>query len=1013
MSNIGTLRLTLLDAEGKALGEEVEIRLEHLVLSEVRVVRGGDASAAILIEDLHAAPQGFYKLEVDPFSYRPVRQFINIKPSGITELEIRFRKREEHGPELVLLADDGEPRSDFEVGEPLTVSLRGVRRATAHEVRLLDPEGEELFTQTVLSDRGGVIPATNLWPQLGLDDPRSERIFTLEEAEREWGGRGLTIQIRDGHREIAEGTVTIPASFRRPLLLSTDGEGRVLNGFEAGSRDLQLSGYRLPFPSARIYMVPRQRGWRVGDAFEPVDLLSGRPALADVELEDGSFRVRLARGRELAPGAYDFIVRHIRYGYEDDEDLFIRPTDIIGFRSITGLVVREDFMASKFVAGGCANLQEISGRKINGPPYFQFTNVFPTGADVWGALDPNALDPNHQGKMVALYVVPHKTAAQWTADNTLNHLAVLGGNSKVPKFKTQTGCINYNDRLLWPNATEVGEYDIVADFGNNTPNAGSFVPDDQFNQPLDMIDGYVAAGFRIVPDPTIDTSFNHAGTFNYDDGNTTVTDDSFHDPYLGQTPSLSSKTVAQKAEVYFPADAVGATSPGQISGTESSYPLFLAVHGNSSNTSSYTGYSYLLEHMAKNGFIAASIHLNVGMHGRGRAEMVFKHIARLKLKFGSKLANNVALMGHSRGGEAVVKAALINQADTLGHNINAVISLAPTDQYGRETLAGAAAAPYLVVYGSMDGDVAGGVSSGVPAKTGFSLYDRANGVDKAMVFVYGSTHGRYNEVWGDVDLGFGKIGPADLPKLINMDAHQKIAKAYMTAFCREHLLGESQWTGMFRGEWVPPAVEQADGGKVRLYVQFKDTNAIVVDHFEGTHTATSWQTNALGGSVDDAGTLPVDPSENQLHTLDTHSPHDTAGLALRWDGMSDQLTFDLPAANKDVTSFGFLSFRVTQKVDSASNPAGAQDLYATLTDTAGKSRKIRVSKFSEIPEPHKRSVNQFTKSAMQTVRLPLHAYTIKVLGKDEVDLAKVDHVRFDFGVKATGEIAVDSVEFTE
>ncbi len=89
-----------------------------------------------------------------------------------------------------------------------------------------------------------------------------------------------------------------------------------------------------------------------------------------------------------------------------------------------------------------------------------------------------------------------------------------------------------------------------------------------------------------------------------------------------------------------------------------------------------------------------------------------------------------------------------------------------------------------------------------------------------------------------------------------------------------------------------------------------------------------------------------------------------------------------------------------------------QDLYATLTDTGSQSRKIRVSKFAEIPEPHKRNRNQYTKSAMRTVRIPLHAYTIAVAGKQDVDLANIDHVRFDFGVKATGEIEIDSVEFT-
>ena len=33
--------------------------------------------------------------------------------------------------------------------------------------------------------------------------------------------------------------------------------------------------------------------------------------------------------------------------------------------------------------------------------------------------------------------------------------------------------------------------------------------------------------------------------------------------------------------------------------------------------------------------------------------MLFAHLALLKAKFGAKVANNIGLMGHSRGGEAV------------------------------------------------------------------------------------------------------------------------------------------------------------------------------------------------------------------------------------------------------------------------------------------------------------------------------------------------------------------------
>jgi hypothetical protein len=601
--------------------------------------------------------------------------------------------------------------------------------------------------------------------------------------------------------------------------------------------------------------------------------------------------------------------------------------------------------------------------------------------------------------MVALYVIQHKTAAQWTADPSLNHLAVLGGNAAVQKFLTQPGCINFNELLLWPNASQAGDYDIVADFGNNTANPSAFVPNAQYNMPLDICDGYFVPGFRVVPDPTTDTQFANAGTFSYNDGPVTVNDD------------FGAVTLDRQAIVYFPADAPGATAPGQISSAQSHYPLLIIVHGNSSATTSYLGYNYLLEHWAKNGFIAASVHCSPGMDATGRARVMFEHIGLLKSQFGAKLQNNIGIMGHSRGGEAVLAALRLNHDEALGNNFAAVICLAPSDWILHETMQPAWAVPLQTVYGSMDGDITGG--SPLPMETGFAIFDRASGAVKSMVFIYGAIHDRFNTVWGDGDLGFGNLGGSDFPKVISADAHHKIAQGYMTAFFRRHLRGETQWEGIFTGEWRPAAVDAADGGSVKTYHQYTGTARREVDNFEGAHTPASWQTSTIGGAVNDDGSLPVQPLEDDLWGFDSNSPHQTAGLLCRWDAPGDHLRFDVPAGQRDVRGFSVLSFRITQKNGSPSNPVGmAQDLYVTLKGVNGKSRSIRAAAFGEIPYPDQRYYSEFTKSAMRTVRIPLASYTIAVINTDPVDLKHVVSVSFDFGMKSMGEIEVDSVEFS-
>ncbi len=898
-------------------------------------------------------------------------------------------------PELQLVDERGAPRIDYDAGESITIALRGLAAVRSHDVTLLDGD-RPLFTSTLLTDANGEIEPTVLWPQFGLVDLVSGTRYTVDEAQRLWQGRRLGLQVRAEGKLLLETTVPVAEAASRAVLMNADHDGRVRNGFEIGDEDAILAAYRLPFVgTARIYLVQRQIGWFPGDLFEPVTLVSGRAAYADAVVRpDGALLQRVAEATELLPGAYDYIVRPLRYGWEDDEDFVLRATDFATHLN-TGLVVRWKFMSWKAVLGGCTNTQSISGRTVSGAPYFQFADTFELGENIYGALDPSALMPGQKGKMVALYVVK-RPVADYT---NLAHLPQLGGNAAVQKFLTQTDCINHNKRLLWPNANEEGEYDIVADFGNDSPDPMAFVSDQAFNEPLDLVDGKLVAGFRIVRDPGTATNpaIAHVGSHDYDQstqGTITVADP--------QADILSPVTVNLIAEVRFPADQPGVTNPALASSAQPSYPLIVCVHGNGHVFGNYT---YLLEHWARNGFIVASIHLNTGMAGEGRARVLFKHIEILKAKFGTRLQDNIGIMGHSRGGEGVVSAARLNKAPGPEHGINAIISLAPTDQYTNESLAGAWATPFLVMHGAMDGDVAD------PGFMGFSLYDRANGEPKSMLWLYGANHNRFNEVSPDADLSFGKLSPAsDFPKIMQQAAHRTTAQAYMTAFFRWHLQGAGEFQGLFKGEWVPSSVAQAEPTLNKIYVQYGDKTKLEIDNFE--QTPHNWQIPTAAGTVSDGGTLPAPPQEDRLSILDSQSPHDTSGLLLRWNDFGDKLEYT-PAAPINASAFSVISFRAGQKVGSAENAAGqVQDLYVTLKDAANKSRSIRVDAFGKIPPQQQRGFGQFTLSAMSTIRVPLHVYRTEVINTQKVDLTQITAIAFDFKVRAKGEVAIDSIEFS-
>jgi len=89
MSNGVRLHLEFSDVYGDLLREKVDIILRHQVLSQLVKV-SNNAATKIEIKGLHGAPQGLYRIEIDPPSYQYVSQFVNMKASGTTTLNLTF-----------------------------------------------------------------------------------------------------------------------------------------------------------------------------------------------------------------------------------------------------------------------------------------------------------------------------------------------------------------------------------------------------------------------------------------------------------------------------------------------------------------------------------------------------------------------------------------------------------------------------------------------------------------------------------------------------------------------------------------------------------------------------------------------------------------------------------------------------------------------------------------------------------------------------------------------------------
>jgi hypothetical protein len=82
------LKLQLSDVGGRALAQPCDVMLRHQTTGRVMVARVPRGNA--FITGLSGAPDGVYRVEIDPASYFATGSFVSMAASGITRLELTF-----------------------------------------------------------------------------------------------------------------------------------------------------------------------------------------------------------------------------------------------------------------------------------------------------------------------------------------------------------------------------------------------------------------------------------------------------------------------------------------------------------------------------------------------------------------------------------------------------------------------------------------------------------------------------------------------------------------------------------------------------------------------------------------------------------------------------------------------------------------------------------------------------------------------------------------------------------
>ncbi len=472
--------------------------------------------------------------------------------------------------------------------------------------------------------------------------------------------------------------------------------------------------------------------------------------------------------------------------------------------------------------------------------------------------------------------------------------------------------------------------------------------------------------------------------------------------------------------------------------------------GGSQPILSFQGYDYVAQVLASNGYVVVSVSANGvnavdnnvnDLGALARAELMQKHLDILKgfnttggAPFGTKFVGKfdmtkIGTMGHSRGGEGVVRHYVLNNSLGAPYGIKAVFPLAPTN-FSRFVVNNAAV-DVLLPY--CDGDV--------NDLQGVHFYDDARYnvpgdlAPKHYLLVMGANHNFYNTVWSPSSGLVGsandwtsfvsggrndpQCGTRSSRRLTEMQ-QRGTGLAYMSAFFRAYVGGETQFIPILTGDAPPPP----SATTTDLFVSYHapDTSALRLD-VNRLLNNTNLTSNNLGGAVTQAGLTPYDlcggdapqPATCLAGQPDARQPHTTPSarstkrglsqLRTGWNNMTGNYRNDVPLAVSNVSGYQAFQFRVSVNFADARNMANlAQDFRVKLTDGAGLSASVRVSDVSGALFFPPGSTGPVPRVVLNTVRIPLSAF-------GGINLTNVRSVQFTFDERLQGAVLITDLAF--
>ncbi|RRQ48328.1 hypothetical protein DZC72_11455 [Maribacter algicola] len=485
------------------------------------------------------------------------------------------------------------------------------------------------------------------------------------------------------------------------------------------------------------------------------------------------------------------------------------------------------------------------------------------------------------------------------------------------------------------------------------------------------------------------------------------------------------------------------------------FPLALVVHGNHSMIDySDDGYGYLGNLLASRGIITVSIDENfVNGHWSGdfrgkempvRAWLLLKHLEQWQQwnndsahELSGKVdMENIMLMGHSRGGEAVTIAGGYNRLPVFpdnakvpfdfNFNIKGIVSIAPTDyRYDRKIVL--KDVNYLSLQGSYDSDEA--------SFWGLRPYRRLQFTDsvsrfKAGVYVHHANHGQFNSTWGKSDFGAPMKWLLNLKPLLMAEEQQQVAQVYISAFAESVLKGNDTYLPIFKNsafakDWLPDeyVMTHFEGSDFVMLVGFEEDIDIttVSDSISITgHYLNLWKEQGLTtrdkGQQDNNAVILGWNMTDSIST-DTKPTYQINSDNLFWRDSVQSV--QLSIGSGDPKWLKSESKETVEGGDKNDDTNLEYDFSLVLEDSLGRTATIKISDVKNIIPPLKSKFTKFEfldkdmigdpwEVQLQTFHIPISKF-----GKNasDFDPTAVKHIRFVFDQSPKGVVVVDDIGY--